>query len=118
MAASPCLPTFGSPISAGARASLRVLLFQKEICRYRGFSPEAALDAPVRATKPQTMSNRSPGKRSATGEIFQSELQLQLALQQRRNRLAALSCHQRLAELLMHNAPRQTRENTHMLIAS
>ena len=47
---------------------------------------------------------------------FEPELQFQLALQQRRNRRAALRRHQRLPERLMHNAPRQPRENTHMLI--
>ncbi|MGF7448267.1 hypothetical protein V7P28_33695, partial [Klebsiella michiganensis] len=30
LAASPCLPTSGSPISAGTRASLQVLWFQKD----------------------------------------------------------------------------------------
>lgn len=46
-----------------------------------------------------------------------SSLNLKLTLEQRCDILAALCGYQRLAELGVHNAPRQTREDAHMLVA-
>jgi len=45
LAASPCLPTSGSPISAGTRASLHITLFQRHIVAARTSSRRRRLRA-------------------------------------------------------------------------